>query len=191
MIRTSHSHPLLIAEIPIGRKGGAVGVTFAPGKFQETAMTGSWARDLEIDLAAIQAWGASHLITLIEAWEAEELRIQQLPERASVYGLQWHWLPITDGAAPDERFLRPWKELGPRLCDELLAGRRLVVHCKGGLGRAGTVAALILLGTRTAQSADSAIARVRAVRPGAIETLAQEEFIERWALLISKNGYEG
>lgn len=191
MIRTSQSHPLLIAEIPIGQRGGGVGVTFAPGKFQEIAMTGSWARDLDTDLAAIKAWGAAHLITLIEPWEFEELRIQRLPERASQQGLQWHGLPITDGAAPDERFLVPWKTLGPELCDELLAGRRLVVHCKGGLGRAGTVAALLLLDTRTAPSASSSIEMVRAVRSGAVETRAQEEFIHRWALRASKNGFEG
>lgn len=186
MIRTSQSHPLLIAEIPIGQKGGGVGVTFAPGKFQEFAMTGSWARDLDTDLAAIRAWGAAHLITLIEPWEFEQLRIEQLPERASQQGLQWYGLPITDGAAPDGRFLIPWKTLGPALCDDLLAGRRLVVHCKGGLGRAGTVAALILMDTQAVQSASSAIAKVRAVRPGAIETRAQEEFIQRWTLPPSK-----
>lgn len=180
MIRTSHSHPILIAEIPVGQKGGAVGVTFAPGKFQHTAMTGSWARDLDVDLAAIRAWGASHLITLIEPGEFEELRIERLPECAAHHGLKWHGLPITDGAAPDERFLAPWTTLGPALCDELIAGRRLVVHCKGGLGRAGTVAALILLDTRTAQGADSAIAMLRSVRPGAVETRDQEDFIRRW-----------
>lgn len=113
VIRTSHSHPLLIAEIPIGSNGGYVGVSFAPGKFQEIAITGSWARDLDTDLSAIRAWGATHLITLIESWEFDELRIPQLPGRASQLGLQWHGLPIIDGAAPDVRFLLPWETLGP------------------------------------------------------------------------------
>ena len=188
MIRTSQSHPLLIAEIPIGENGGGVGITFAPGKFQDFAMTGSWARDLDTDLAAIRTWGAVHLISLIEPWEFQELRIEHLPDRASQQGLQWHGLPITDGSAPDERFLVPWIALGPELCDELLAGRRLVVHCKGGLGRAGTVAALLLLDTHTAPSASSAIEMVRVVRPGAVETRAQEEFINRWRLLKSNGG---
>lgn len=181
MTKTSLSHPLRIAELPVGTKGGAIGVTFAPGKFQEVAMTGAWARDLEVDLAAICAWGASHLITLIEPWEFEELGITALPARAVECGLAWHGLPITDGEAPDARFLDEWGSLGPLITKELIAGRRIVVHCKGGLGRAGTVASILLLDTQTASDADMAMQMVRLARPKAIETAAQEDFIRGWA----------
>lgn len=109
MSRTSNSHPLQIATMPIGMNGGAIGVTFAPGKHQDVAMTGSWARDLDIDLASIVAWGAQHLITLIEPWEFEELRITSVAERAKAHRLMWHGLPIKDGAAPDARLLLPWQ----------------------------------------------------------------------------------
>ena len=56
----------------------------------------------------------------------------------------------------------------------------MLVHCRGGLGRAGTIAArlLIELGIEPA----TAIERVRAVRPGAIETRAQEEYVLNIAL---------
>lgn len=184
MNRTSASHPIRIAELEVGIQGGAIGITFAPGKFQEVAMTGSWARDIDMDLAAIRAWGADHLITLIEPWEFEELRIQSLPERAAAHGLIWHSLPITDGAAPDARLLDQWETLGPLLSRELIAGRKIVVHCKGGLGRAGTVATMLLLDTGAALDGEEAIRMARQVRPGAIETSAQEDFIRRW--IISK-----
>ena len=133
-----------------------------------------------MDLAAIRAWGADRLITLIEPWEFEELRIQSLPERAAAHGLIWHGLPIVDGAAPDARLLCQWERLGPLMARELLAGRKVVVHCKGGLGRAGTVASMLLLDTRTAKDGREAIGMVRQVRPGAIETLVQEMFIRDW-----------
>lgn len=87
MVRTSFSHPIRIAELAVGTQGGAIGITFAPGKFQEAALTGSWARDIDTDLAAIREWGADYLFTLIEPWEFEELRIQSLPARAVAYGL--------------------------------------------------------------------------------------------------------
>ena len=35
MIRTSLTHPLAIAELPVGERGGAIGVTFAPMKSSE------------------------------------------------------------------------------------------------------------------------------------------------------------
>ena len=181
MMRTSLTHPLAIAELPVGDNGGAVGVTFAPGKHQEFAMTGSWARDLDMDVSAIHRWGATHLISLLEPWEFSELRIEDLPQAAAGKGISWHGLPITDGAAPDWRLLQQWPQLSSRFVEDLLRGHRLVVHCKGGLGRAGTVAAMLLLHARTAKTASEAIDMVRHVRPGAIETQAQEEFLQRWA----------
>lgn len=180
MVRTSLSHPIRIAELPVGTQGGAIGITFAPGKFQEVAMTGSWARDIDTDLIAIRAWGANYLITLIEPWEFEELRIQSLPASAVAHGLIWHGLPIIDGAVPGIRQLDQWLTLGPLLSRELLAGKKIVVHCKGGLGRAGTVASMLLLDTGEAQDGDEAIGMVRQVRLGAIETLAQEVFVRGW-----------
>lgn len=180
MARTSLTHPLLIAELAVGTKGGAVGVTFAPGKIQQEALTGAWARDLDIDLEAICAWGARYLISLLEPREFEELRIGELPKRAGACGLLWHGLPITDGAVPDHRFLEPWAKLGPALSHALLGGERVVVHCKGGLGRAGTVACLLLLDTGAAASAEEAMRLVRTARPNAIENPAQEEFIRTW-----------
>lgn len=143
-------------------------------------MTGSWARDMDVDLASIVAWGAQRLITLIEPWEFEELRISSLAECAREHGLIWHGLPITDGAVPDERLLEPWRSLGPQLAAELLSGSRIVVHCKGGLGRAGTVASMLLIETGCASDGIDAIARVRSVRPGAVETAEQEYFILNW-----------
>lgn len=181
-VRTSQTHPLKIATLFIGKRGGAVGVTFAPGKHQEVAMTGTWTRDLMTDLQAIRAWGASDLITLLESYEFEELKITQLATTAHSVGIRWHGLPITDGAAPDARFLAPWKHLSPILIQGLIEGRKLVVHCKGGLGRAGTVACLLLMDSGTVGDADHAMAAVRAVRPGAIETPEQEAFLRNWPI---------
>lgn len=178
MARTSITHPLRIATLPIGT--GAVGVTFAPGKKQLKAMTGEWHRDIDLDLLAIKAWGAQLLISLIEPFEFKELGIETLPDRTAAHGLDWIGLPIKDGDAPDHRFLRQWETLGPSLVRTISSGGRVVVHCKGGLGRAGTIASLLLIQSGAATSAEQAIARVREVRPGAIETFEQEVFLMEW-----------
>mgnify|MGYP003345722415 CR=1 FL=1 len=57
----------------------------------------------------------------------------------------------------------------PEMIERLLrAGANVPVHCKGGLGRAGMMAARLLV--ELGQPADEAIRAVRRARPGAIET---------------------
>jgi ADP-ribosyl-[dinitrogen reductase] hydrolase len=174
-IRTSLTHPLEIAAVAAPGAKGAIGITFCPGKKQSNALSGAWDRDLGLDLDAIKAWGASTLITLIEPQEIKALKVQGLGQEVIARGMDWlHW-PITDVRVPDHRFEVAWERDGRHLIAAIRNGSRVLVHCKGGLGRAGTIAALMLV--ELGMDAGHAIRAVRAARPGAIETRAQEEFV--------------
>ena len=65
------------------------------------------------------------------------------------------------------------------IADALASGRRVAVHCGGGLGRTGTLLACYLVSAGCAP--DEAIRRVRAARPGSIETPEQEQAVRRYA----------
>lgn len=173
--RTSASHPLRIDWVPAA--AGRLGMTFCPGKRQADAATGAWERDLGADLAAIHTWGARALVTLNEASELAALAVGggALEREAGRLGLDWLHLPIPDAGVPDAGFEASWGRAGVWLRDQLRRGRDLVVHCKGGLGRTGMVAARLLV--ELGEAPEAAIARVRAARPGAIETRAQEEHV--------------
>jgi ADP-ribosyl-[dinitrogen reductase] hydrolase len=138
-------------------------------------MTGAWARDLKLDLTAIKDWGATALLTLIEDWELKKLSVGHLGTVARQLGLEWFHLPIVDGGIPEERFENEWKVTGPKLVNLLSASRDIVVHCKGGQGRAGTIAARLLVEMGVAPQ--EAMARVRKSREGAIENTPQERHI--------------
>lgn len=176
--RTSASDPLRIAEIRIDG-GGVVGVSLCPGKKQSWGQAGCWDRDLDADLDVVSTWGATDCVTLLEPHELVVLKVERLPEAVRARGMRWWHLPIPDGQAPDPAWLSRWRrEVGPVLQRRLDAtDGRVFVHCMGGLGRAGTVAAMLLIGRGA--DADEAMSRVRAARPGAIETAAQEAFLRR------------
>ena len=53
----------------------------------------------------------------------------------------------------------------------------MVLHCRGGIGRTGTIAARLLVEFGVAP--EEAIRMVRRARPGTIETPAQEEYVLR------------
>ena len=137
MTRTSITHPLQIAVVRPGSGLGRIGITFCPGKVQPNAATGGWTRDLGLDVAAIAEWGAAAVLTLVEDNELKALKVEGLG--LAVQRLQMDWLhaPIPDVSVPGAAFETAWVEVGEGLRDRLRAGSDIVVHCKGGLGRAG------------------------------------------------------
>jgi len=174
MLRTSTTDPLRIDEVRVPGTRGLIGLTICPGKQQADGLSGTWRRDLDADLRAIAAWGASLILNLVEEHEMRALGVadtaRRLPE-----GMAYLRLPIRDAGTPDSSWERQWALTSTGLHGRLRAGERIVVHCKGGLGRTGLVVArlLIEMGTPPAE----AVTRVRRARPGAIETDAQLRYV--------------
>jgi len=175
MIRTSFSHPLEFGFV--NALNGRIGMCSCPGIIEPDSASNSWQRDLDLDLNAIVRTGARAVVTLVEAHEMVKFRIpeERLQAACSLRELQWHWLPIRDMSAPDSRFTDRFNALEKTLTDRLEAGETIVIHCRAGLGRTGTVAALLL--TRTGVPLSTAVDQVRRARPGAIETAEQEQWL--------------
>lgn len=76
MKRTSYCDPLRISSISLGK--GVVGVTFCPGKKANSIYGRPWDRDLSTDLQAIEVWGASTVVTLLESHEFDLLDVPDL-----------------------------------------------------------------------------------------------------------------
>jgi ADP-ribosyl-[dinitrogen reductase] hydrolase len=174
-LRTSVSHPLQIATVAAGAGLGSVGITFCPGKRQSHAATGAWARDLDLDIAAVADWGAASVVSLVEDHELTALGVERLGEAVRLAHMEWQHLAIRDVSVPDAAFEADWQNVGPALCGQLRAGFNVLVHCKGGLGRAGMIAARLLI--ECGWQPGEALEAVRKVRPGAVETSAQEGYV--------------
>jgi atypical dual specificity phosphatase len=91
-------------------------------------------------------------------------------------GLMAVHVPVPDMTAPSEEQLETCVDVISRARK---AGMGVAVHCAAGRGRTGTVLAAYLVST--GQTAADAIARIRELRPGSVETPDQEEAIERYA----------
>ncbi len=129
---------------------------------------------LEQTLATLRDRGIGGLVSLTEEPPGAEALA-----RAGIEPLH---LPVPDFAAPTIRQVTSFVLFVDRLTGE---NRAVAVHCGAGQGRTGTMLACYLV--HDGASPDEAIRRVRALRPGSVETLEQEDAIYRYAESLGRN----
>lgn len=104
---------------------------------------------LEEQFAALRRDGVDLVVSLQPVAERQAAGLAGEPTAAARAGLEFHELPVVDFGVPDRDVAAPVIRL---LCDRIRAGRHVVVHCAGGIGRSSVVAAatLVQLGTPAA-----------------------------------------
>lgn len=99
------------------------------------------------------------------------------------FGFDFHHIPVADFDAPQmeqiEAFVSVVREAKER-------GGKVVVHCLAGKGRTGTMLACYFVSA--GETPERALARVRALRPGSVETELQEDAVKEYARRIGQNG---
>lgn len=178
--KTSADAPLKLDEVPLGLPGKLF-VGFAPGKVQGNR----WNRDMDADLDVLRDAEVTHVLCLVEDFELKMLKMADYAQKCADRGILLHRLPIKDGGVGklDAVFTTALSMLWM-----LEKGESVYVHCKGGLGRAGTLAACILLLENELHDDKQAIAAVRAARsPRAIENKRQEQFIADFYATYGEN----
>jgi len=174
-VHTSESHPLRIDTIELSDKAGRIGMTFCPGKKIMGLYGGEWDRDLELDLSVVDDSGASTLITVMEDHEFDVLGVPNFKDSVKTRSFYWEQLLVKDCDIPTDIFEAQWKKLGPKIHEQLKNNELIIIHCRGGLGRTGLLAARILV--EVGYSPVDAIAMVRKTRSHTIETFSQEYYI--------------
>ncbi|XP_061436580.1 cyclin-dependent kinase inhibitor 3-like isoform X1 [Lethenteron reissneri] len=155
----------------------SLGISSLPGcKFKET-----W-RNLDKDLDEVQSQGVQDVLVLCTPGELVHCRVPDLLEAYARRGLRVHHEPVLDGAVPD---VAQCCALLDTMHGSLGAGRRVLVHCYGGLGRSCLLAACFLLRISESLSPEDAIAALRELRGrAAIQTLQQYNFLHDFRELL-------
>ena len=180
--KTSKTHPLMFDTIEVGR--GTIGMTICPGKKGKSLYGAPWDRDLTLDLKSIREFGADYLVTLMRKSELKELGVPlddwYNPSIDACASFGHYLIPVYDLNGPDfdphdDGIFWDWQSRLDRCVRLLQNGRKIVVHCRGGLGRTGTFVSEILM--RNGYSCTKAIKTVRAARPGCVETQSQLTYL--------------
>jgi len=154
--------------LPLNPKGAGLMLTPCPG---------TRGVDPGAALAQLQTAGADALITLMPDAEMARNAVTHIGELCAKIGWQWFHFPVEDDHAPEEAFAVAWSAHRSSVHQLLDAGKKIAIHCKGGSGRTGLIAAQILV--ERGQSVDEATAAIKAIRPNALSLASHRDYLAR------------
>ncbi|WP_088625728.1 sulfur transferase domain-containing protein [Oceanicola sp. 22II-s10i] len=124
------------------------------------------------DMAAIRGAGADALVSLLEVEESAGLGLAAEADAAAAAGLRFLHFPVADYGIPEDA--AAFRALLSELRARLAAGGGIAVHCRGGIGRSGTLVSC-LCGAGSAAEAMRIVSAARGVEVP--ETDAQRDLI--------------
>ena len=148
---------------------GKLGITILPGRKD-------FSRSLDDDIYRLKKEGVSHILSLVIDDELVTYGVEGLFDAYQQAGFSLLRLPIFDQGACT---LSEMSNAVRWLDANLSTGANILIHCAGGLGRSGMVAASYL--KYKGMDSDDAIRSVRAARSQrALETRVQEDFVHKF-----------
>ena len=130
--------------------------------------------DYETDMGHIRDWKPGLVVSMTTSTEMLTAGASALGQDVQRSASRWAHLPVEDFGAPGPDMLARWPEISHSARKALVGGGRVLVHCKGGCGRSGMVALRLMI--ECGEAPAQALARLRAVRPCAVETPEQMDW---------------
>lgn len=147
---------------------GNIGLTILPGRKD-------YSRSIDEDLKQLKMYEVNTIVPLITDDEFGHFGVTDLLEKYNDYGFSVHRLPIMDQLVSSEEEMA---DMVSYLDKAVQNNEKVLLHCVGGLGRSGLVAASYL--KFKGLNSNEAIKAVRKVRgPRTVESKVQEEFVEK------------
>ena len=97
---------------------------------------------LEDEIKGLRNLGYNLVVSFLEKSEEIDLELTEEKSLCEQNGIEFISFPIADRSIPDDRnFLN----LVSKLYHKIILGKKAVLHCRGGIGRAGITASSILI----------------------------------------------
>lgn len=148
------------------------------GKLILTPCPGTQSSSVAAALDTLKEAGTKALLTLMPTEELIDHAVEQLPEHCQLRGIQWFHLPIEDDQAPGEQFQLAWESNHHQIKQLLEQGETIAIHCKGGSGRTGLLAAQLLI--ECGVGFQEALNQVQALRPRALQQLQHVQYLAQF-----------
>ena len=145
------------------------------GKLIFTPCPGTKGVGLAESVEQLRQAGADAVISMTPSDELARLDVAALPEAITEAGMRWFQFPVEDDAAPGPAFEQTWAANRDAVIALLSRRGGIAIHCRGGSGRTGFMAALILreLGVDAAR----ADALVKGLRPNALTLSVHTDYL--------------
>lgn len=118
------------------------------------------------------------LLSLMPQKELEKNNVETINSECNKHDITWFHLPINDDEAPQQPFTSRWNTHKTDILQAILQKQTIAIHCKGGTGRTGLVAALIL--NSVGYTKEEVYGLVQGIRPKALTIELQKEYFENF-----------
>ena len=156
------------------------------GKLIFTPCPGTKGVSLEESISQLRQAGARAVISLTPHTEMARLEVEDLPQACNKQGLDWFHLPVEDDSAPAAEFALGWAREREKILAILDQDGALAIHCKGGSGRTGLMAAIIML--ERGIGLEQVISMVQRLRPKALRLQPHVEYLNELADRLGRGG---
>ncbi|GAA5800580.1 hypothetical protein HPULCUR_006016 [Helicostylum pulchrum] len=144
-------------------------------------------RDLDLDFERMRMFGITMLVCCLDDIEMEFLGAPwpKYELAAKDKGMKIIRLPMREGGCPST--LKEVKDAITEVNKEIEKGNNVLVHCRGGVGRAGLFAGCWLLENSFCNTVEKAVYILRKQRSlKAIETMIQVEYLIKYRMELDK-----
>lgn len=129
------------------------------------------------DLAHLRDWQPALVLSMVTLPELAGHGASDLGADLQDAGTRWSHVPVSDFGVPSVADEDTWHDASRAALAALQGGGRVLIHCMGGCGRSGMAALRLMV--EAGETPQDALARLRAVRPCAVETDDQMEWATR------------